>query len=130
MVGGGGTEGVAPEAVVGDAGVGFRGGGVEGELEAVGEGGAGAGGLVGGDGGARDALLDYGPVAEVGAAVVFEGAVVDHLGVEAAVVGVVDFFRHQAVEGGAGCGGGVSGIDGEGGGLLGGREGGGNEGGG
>ena len=96
-VGGGGTEGIAPEAVVGDAGVGLRSGGVDGELEAVREGGAGAGGLVGGDGGAGDALLDDGPVVEVGAAVVFEGAVVDHFGVEAAVVGVVDFFGHEAV---------------------------------
>ena len=65
------------------------------------------------------------------AAVVFEeSAVADQLGVETAVVGVVDLLGHEAVEDGANGGGGVGGVDGEGGGLLGCCQGGGDEGGG
>ena len=48
-----------------------------------------------------------------------ESAVADHLGIEATIVGVVDFFGHQSVEDGADCGGGLVGMKGEcGGGAL------------
>ena len=96
-----------------DCAVGFG----DGELEAVGEGGAGAGGLVDGDGGAGVAVLDEGPVFEAGAAIGLEGAVADELGVEAAVVGVVDLLGHEAVEVGADFGDGLGGVDGKGGAL-------------
>ncbi len=61
------------------------------------------------------AVLDEGPVFEVGAAHGLEGAVVDEFGVEAAVVGVVDLFGHDAVEGGAYLGDGFGGVDAKGG---------------
>ena len=113
-----GRMAIAPEAVVEDAGFGVLSGGVDGELEAVRQGGAGAGGLVDGDGGMSVAVLKDGPVFEAAAAGGTEGAVVDELGVEAAVVGVVDLFGHEAVEGGADFGDGLGGVDGEGGGAL------------
>jgi hypothetical protein len=88
------------------------------EFEAVGESGAGAGSGVKRDGGFGGALLDEDPSLEAAAAIVLEGTVGDELGVEAAVVGVVDFLGHDAVEGGADLGGGVQGVNGEGGGGL------------
>ena len=45
-----------------------------------------------------------------------EGAVADHLGIEAAVVGEIDLLGHEAVEGGADGGDGLVWVDGEGGG--------------
>ena len=59
---------------------------------------------------------------EVGSAICLEGAVADEFGVEAAIVGVVDLFGHDAVEGGAYFCDGFGGVDGEGGGGLGGGD--------
>jgi len=112
MVGGVWMERHAPVAVVEKAGGGVGAGCVDGELEAACEGGAGPSGLVGSDVGVCVAVLEEGPVADA-APIGQEGAIVDEFGVEAAVVGVVDLFGHEAIEGGADLGDGLGGVDAE-----------------
>ena len=71
-----------------------------------------AGLLVDVHGGLGVAFFDEIPVVDALPAAA-EGAVADHFGVEAAVVGVVDLLGHEAVEGGADFGDGLVGVNGE-----------------
>ncbi len=100
----------APVAGVGDAGLVLRVGLLDGDLQAARDGLAGAGALVDLHGGLCVALLHEHPsMRAVG--VVHEGAVADQLGIEAAIVGVIDLLGHEAVEGGADLGDGLLRID-------------------
>ena len=59
------------------------------------------------------AVLDEDPVFEAEAAVGLEGAIADEFGVEAAIVGMIDLFGHDAVEGRAYSSDGLGGVDGK-----------------
>lgn len=101
-------KGYAPETRVVKTCFGPRTCGSSGELEAIRNSGAGARGFVYLNGSSRVAVLNKDPVLKVGTAHRLKGTIADEFSIKPTIVGIIDLFGHDSVEGWAypcdGCG--------------------------